>query len=121
MGNISGKIALTALEHAIIKGKNGEELLVIPIKKNNLFKSEKGNVYLDLQGFELDAKGRGDRKDTHIVHQSLGKEKITELKAAGKYPPTLGNFTAWDSVGHTEQAPAASGEIAQQVADDLPF
>ena len=122
MSNISGKINLAALEHAVIKTKSGDEAIVIPIGKNNLFKSDKGNVYLDLFANEIDAnKRRADSKDTHIVSQSVSKEVREKLKAESKYPPTLGNLAVWGGGGYSEPSPAATSIDLADNTEDLPF
>jgi hypothetical protein len=120
MSNISGKINLAALTHAKIKTKKGADAIVIPIKENNLFLSEKGNVYLDLQANEhIDA----EKKTTHIVNQGVPKEVYDKLKAAGEYTPTLGNLTEWSKLGGGEGDPNTSAEVAGDVDldDSLPF
>lgn len=127
MGSISGKINLAALTHAVMPmGKDKVECIVIPIAKNNLFKSDKGNVYLDLQAFEIAPEKRNDdRKDTHIVSQSLPKEVREKLKEANQYPPTLGNLIDWDQVsGGGEPSPNVDpflGESVDLGSDKLPW
>ncbi len=77
------------LQHVVEKRKtkSGEEIdvITIPIKNNRLFLSEKGNVFLDLIGFEVaPEKRKGD--DTHLVKQSLNKadsEKMSEDEKKG--------------------------------------
>lgn len=120
MGNISIKLNLAGLKHAvrIEKGQSGEqECIIIPIAKNNLFKGEKG-LYLDLTAIEIKdrSKQAADQKDTHLVKQNLRKElyeKMTEEQR--KAMPILGNAVVWS--GSSEPAlnePTAEG-------DDLPF
>jgi hypothetical protein len=81
MGNISVKINLRRLQSGQmkIKGRSGElvECVVIPIDANNLVRGEKG-IYLDLMGFELKER-KPERKDTHLVKQSLPKELFEKL------------------------------------------
>lgn len=123
MSNGRGKINLTALEHAIVSSKvnKDEKILCIPIKKNNLFLSEKGNVYLDIIYNEI-KNPRDDSKDTHIVNQSVPKEVREALKANGQYPPTLGNLQHWDGSGqHGEPAPNVVETPPTATTDDLPF
>ncbi|WP_372775634.1 hypothetical protein [Mangrovibacterium sp.] len=123
MGNISAKINLRQLQSAVrtMKGKSGDiECLVIPIAGNNLIKGEKG-VYLDLIGFELKEK-IGDRKDTHLVKQSLPKEVTEKMSDEQKHAmPILGNMVLW---GFQEPAPnnVEVGEVSAEDMDgDLPF
>ena len=122
MGNISGKINLASLEHKVIKTKNGTDCIVLPIKSNNLFLSEKGNVFLDISANEhINA----EKKQTHIVNQSVPKDVYDKLKAAGEYAPTLGNLTDWEKLsggGNGEPTPNQSANFDPAGSDeDLPF
>ena len=120
MGNISGSINLAALEHKVIKTKQGTDCIVIPIKSNHLMLTEKGNVFMNINANEhINA----EKKQTHIVSLSVGKEEWEKLKAAGKYAPTLGNLTDWDKIsggGSSEPTPNHS-DIPVSGEDDLPF
>lgn len=120
MSNISGKITLSALKCVIKnqKGANGDvECLIIPIAANNLFKSEKGNVYLDIQAFEI-TKPKEGSTDTHIVKQSLPKDVYSIMSDDEKKAmPILGNLKTWGSSGGGESLPPAT----MNADDDLPF
>lgn len=127
MGNISVHLNLRRLQSGQmkIKGKSGElvECVVIPIDANNLVRGEKG-VYLDLMGFELKER-KPDRKDTHLVKQSLPKEQFEKLTDEQKKAlPILGNMTVW---GQQEADPVNFGFEAAQAAvtegddSDMPF
>lgn len=120
MGNISTKINLAALKNAaIIKSgqKKDVDCILIPIAQNHLFKSEKGAVYLDLQGFELKNPKDGS-KDTHLVKQSLPKEVFDKMSDQEKRDmPILGNHIVWGQSG--ERTEAAATTAASE--DDLPF
>lgn len=122
---ITGKVNLAALNHAVmpIPSKNGGKVdcIVIPIKENDLFKSDMGNVYLDFTAWEIpENKRRGD--DTHIINQSLPKEKREALKKENKYAPTLGNMRDWDSgSGGGEQEPETNTDFSAPEGNDLPF
>lgn len=121
MENVSIKINLAQLTHALMKSdKTGNDLLVIPIEDNNLFKSEKGNIYLDLIAFPV--KTPNDDQ-THIVKQSLPKavrDAMTEEQKRDQ--PIFGNMKIWGDGPRSEPAPknAAPGAVAK-AADDLPF
>lgn len=121
MGRISTKINLAALKNAAIitSGKNKDvDCILIPIEQNNLYRSDKGAVYLDLIGFETPVDKRKG-KDTHLVKQSLSKEiqdKMTEEEK--KAMPILGNHIDWDD---TQSAPAEQGAKVANDLDDLPF
>jgi hypothetical protein len=125
MSNISVKINLRQLKSAIrtMKGTSGDvECVIIPIAQNHLVKGEKG-IYLDLVGFELKEK-KADRKDTHIVKQSLPKEVFeTMTDEQKKETPILGNMIVW---GFQEPAPvnvelAEISDPTEGTSDDLPF
>jgi hypothetical protein len=119
MSGISGKINLAALTHAIRTSKDGNEYIAIPIKKNHLFRSEVGNVYLDISANEHINK---EKKETHIVKQSLPKEEYQKLKDAGEYAPTLGNLTDWSKLGGGEPTPNNTAAVdIPEGEDDLPF
>lgn len=125
MSNISGKLNFRQLlSHVMnMKGKNGDQVrcLIIPIKENHLVEGEKG-VYLDFTGFEIAKEKRGDRKDTHLVKQSLPKEVYETMTDDQKQQlPILGNLIVW---GFQEPSPrefemGAAGGAPEE--DDLPF
>lgn len=124
MGRISTKINLVALKNAAIitSGKNKDvDCILIPIEQNNLFRSEKGAVYLDLIGFETPVDKRKG-KDTHLVKQSLSKDlqdKMTEEEK--KAMPILGNHIDWDQSGESQSTPQEQGAKVAEGLDDLPF
>jgi hypothetical protein len=124
MGRISTKINLAALKNAAIitSGKNKDvDCILIPIEQNNLFRSEKGAVYLDLIGFETPADKRKG-KDTHLVKQSFSKDVLLAMpEEEQKALPILGNHIDWDQSGEsTGERVEASAAIVADV-DDLPF
>lgn len=117
---IKGKINLAAFTHAVmdIKKKDGSttKAIIIPIDDNNLFLSEKGNVFFDFYANEIAVeKRKGDY--SHLINQSISKEKREALKAESKYPPTLGNLTAESY----EQAQTAVNDFEAPTAADMPF
>lgn len=122
MNMIGGKINLALLTHVLQmkKNSNGKEIecIVIPIEKNNLFKSEKGNIYLDIIAFELKDPKHGD---THLVKQSLPK-KVREAmsKEDLEKMPILGNLKVMGPQ-EPEAANAAGEGVVQSEDDDLPF
>ena len=136
---ITGKLNLSKLEHVVrefsMKDGSRQECIVIPIKKNNLFKSEKGNVFLDIVAFETPVEKRkivtvtvnektyDKYESTHIVSQSFDSKKREELKASGGYAPTLGNMT--DSNLQLQAGGAESANVSHDFApmpeEDLPI
>lgn len=139
---ITGKLNLSKLEHVVrefpMKDGSRQECIVIPIKKNSLYKSEKGNVFLDIYASEIPeekrkiitVKSKDGTKEweryesTHIANQSLPEDVREKLKAAGGYAPTLGNLT--DSNLQLQSGGAESANVSQDFAsvgpgEDLPF
>lgn len=118
MSSISAKINLTTLKSVITtrKGKSGEiEGIFIPIKENNLFKSDKGNVYLDLNAFEL--KEKKEDGDTHLIKQSLPKDVYQSLSDEEKKAlPIIGNLKVWGGASSNETETTFIDEDS-----DLPF
>ena len=134
MGNINfrGKINLAALpSHRIMQFKNSEnpeepiEAIVIPLKKNNLFKSEKGNVYLDIIGFEQQkpmTDKDGGITQTHIIKQSLPKdvrEKMTNEEKMAQ--PIVGSAAIIVFETQEKQAVQDQSFASSPEEDDLPF
>lgn len=120
MGNISTKINLAALKNATILKMDKTQLdcIIIPIEQNHLYKSDKGAVYLDLVGFELN-NPKQDQKDTHLVKQSLPKDVLSKLSDEEKKAmPILGNHINWDKSSNTHQEVSA---VTAASEDDLPF
>ena len=127
MSRIRGKMNLAKLVSVVRKRKtkSGEEIdvLIIPIKKNNLYLSQKGAVYLDIVAFES-----GSIKEyTHMVKQSIGGDvykAMTDQEKRDK--PILGNLEyIGDSPAPTQTASAdlPKEDIVEDTepSDDLPF
>jgi hypothetical protein len=113
---LTGKLNLAKLEHVIREFPSAAggkmECIVIPIEKNSLFKTEKGNVFLDIAVFEtVLEKRKGD--DTHMVSQSFPKEKREAMKASGVYAPILGNLRDWSQEGGASTEANVSQDFAQ--------
>ena len=121
---ITAKLNLTALKHAMVKGKaEGEMILCIPVKENKLFLSEKNNVYFDIVGFEFEDKSDSQYKNTHILKQSFSKDELSKMTDEQKKAmPIIGNARVTGSGSHSEPSPnsASEGAVLDGV-DDLPF
>lgn len=128
MSQISTNLNLRQLKHVTrtLKNKDGKtfECLILPIEENNLVVGEKG-IYINLIGFELREK-KADRKDTHLVKQSLPKEIYEAMSEEEKKDvPILGNHVLWSGQG--EAQPQQSNNIEptedfdSQEFEDLPF
>lgn len=122
MSNISIKINLRQLKSAVrtMKSASGNlECLIIPIDQNHLVKGEKG-VYLDMQAYELKER-KADRKDTHLIKQSLPKEVFDAMTdEEKKVTPIIGNLVVW---GYSEPAPVnvEITDASEGTDGDLPF
>jgi hypothetical protein len=135
---LTGKINLAKFEHKLMEFKmldgTKEECIVVPIKKNSLLRTEKGNVFFDIVAFEIPQEKRkivkvktGDKEfdryeSTHIVSQSYDAKKREEMKSAGTYSPTLGNIT--DSNLQLSSSGSEAANVSESFAavdDDLPF
>lgn len=119
---LSGSIALTKLQSAIITTKKGTKAILIPISENFLTEKD-GAIYMNCSVVvrdEQDQYGQNgfiaQKLDTD-KYKELGKEKANEIKL-----PILGNIkdfgiSAGDSAGTTHmEAP-----INPEESDDLPF
>ena len=127
-----GKINLAALSsHKIaefpVKGSDKKiKCIVLPIEKNNLFLSDKGNVYIDIVAFELKTltlDKDGAVTQTHIVKQSLPK-KVRDAMSKDEQmnQPIIGSMAIVSSTGF--EKPAEEDSSFSASADDggdLPF
>ena len=118
MSRISGKINLTDLVSVLTsrKGKDGKmiEGVFIPIENNNLFKSDKGNVYMDFTSFPLKSPKEGG--DTHVVKLSVPKDLFEAMTDDQKSEiPLIGNIKVWEGGAQEKDVPETGPE------DDLPF
>ncbi|MBE9490868.1 MAG: hypothetical protein IMY67_11280 [Bacteroidetes bacterium] len=116
---IGGKLNLAMLKHVIMEktsAKNKKKKIkgiFIPIEENDLFLSEKGNVFLDIIAFDS---VNEEYKQTHAVKQSFDKDKYTKEELREK--PYLGSLNA--NIGGGEATPQAAGaEVGED--DDVPF
>lgn len=73
--NFNLKLNLAVLDHKI-QEIEGTKCIVIPIQENDLYLSEKGNVYLSLNGWES---ANLMYEKTHLIKQSLSKEVWTAM------------------------------------------
>ena len=126
MSNITGSINLSKLKSALMKIKNKKgdlvECVVIPINDNYLVKGKEGGVYLNIIGYDMEQKP--NRKDTHMVKQSVPKEHFEKFTDEQKKEvPILGNMILWGSANETQNNSfeADSDSEPQQDDDSLPF
>lgn len=120
---ITGKINLAKFEHVLRKFKNKkgeeEECIVIPIKRNKFFRSEKGNVFVDIVAFDKKPE-HVQNDETHSLKQSLSKDELAKMKEKGEYTPFIGDLRV--SGGGGNEQPNTSDDFSDEAgADDLPF
>ena len=121
----TGSINLAKFEH-IIKPMSTEksgkiECIIIPIERNHLIRTDKGNVFFNFAAFEKDpAKRLG--KETHTIKQSLSPEELENKGIDSKDLPFLGDMKDWSQNAFVD-APNKSEDLAtdQPDEDDLPF
>lgn len=123
MANISAKINLAKLEKAVIvKGKQGQSLLVLDIQGCNLFegKDGNGNVYLNLNLWERDKAEDIEKYGLYSVKQNLPKEVRESDKLNDIKRPYLGNAEIMKAAGEVGAKEQPAEEIFGSL-DDLEF
>lgn len=123
MPHISARINLAKLKCAVVESKKtaGEFNLILPVKANNLYKSEKGNIYLDISCIELAEEKR--QYSDFIIFQSFSKELREKMEANGEKSDILGNAKFFQS---QEPSPNYDSNLIDEITadgenDDLPF
>lgn len=126
-----GKINLAALashrimEISVAGSTEKIKAIVIPIEKNHLHLSDKGNVYLDLVAYKMKEPSKdkdGAVTQTHLIKQSLPKEireKMTKEELMAQ--PIMGSLLISEYNGYTEKPAVQDDTIAPNGEDDLPF
>jgi hypothetical protein len=118
---ISGKLNLSMLHHVITEKNSGKtpgkkiKCIIIPIEENDLYLSDKGNVFLDIIAFDS---VKEDYQQTHTVKQSFKEGKYTKEERFEK--PFLGNLNA-NMGGGGEPKPNSPASGTTDENDDLPF
>ena len=117
---LSGSIALTKLQSAVITTKKGNKAILIPIDANYLIEKD-GAIYLNVGVVVRDEQDQYGQNG-FISHQlgsdkykELGKEKAQELKL-----PILGNIKDFSGSNDSEGATNIEGQIDPEL-DPLPF
>jgi hypothetical protein len=119
---LSGSIALTKLQSAIITTKKGTKAILLPIE-SNYFTEKEGAIYLNVSVVVRDEQDQYGQNG--FISQKLDTEKYKELgaeKAKEISLPILGNIKDFkgggnDSAGATQ----VEGNIDPAESDDLPF
>ena len=119
---LSGSLALTKMQSAIITTKKGAKCILLPIE-SNYFTEKDGAIYLNVSVIvreEADQYGQNgfiSQKLDTAKYKELGAEKAKEIKL-----PILGNIKDF---GQNQNDIAGSTQINEPVnpeeADDMPF
>lgn len=118
---LSGSIALTKLESAIITTKKGTKAILIPIDSNYLTEKD-GAIYLNLsvvyreQTDQYGQNGFISHNFSSDKYKELGKEKAQEIKL-----PILGNIKDFSQSNDSSGATNIVEPINPEDTDDLPF
>ena len=119
---LSGSMALTKLQSAIITTKKGTKAILLPIE-SNYFTEKDGAVYLNVSVVvreEQDQYGQNgfiaQKLDTE-KYKELGKEKANEIKLPILWKIKDFGVSANDSAGATQ----IDGKVDPEQSDDIPF
>ena len=124
MSYLKSSINLMKLKNTgitVLDSKSGvsKKCLIIPIKDNRLFVTDKG-VYLNLIAFESD-KLEGA---SHLIKQSFSKEELDKMSEEEKNNmPILGSiYKPADPKGESYSVPQnTEAPVVSAPKDDLPF
>lgn len=117
---LSGSIALTKLESALITTKKGNRAILIPIDKNHLQEIE-GKVYMPVSVCVKDTPDQYGQNG--FISQSVSSEKYKELgkdKVKALNLPILGNIKDFGNANDASGVTEIAGNIDPE-EDDLPF
>jgi len=118
---LSGSIALTKLESAIITTKKGNKAILIPIDSNHLTEKD-GAVYLNVgvvvreQADQYGQNGFISQQLPSDKYKELGKEKANEIKL-----PILGNIKDFTNSNNDSAGTTHVAEPINPEEDNLPF
>ena len=109
---LKANIGLNKIEGVkVFDTKKGEKFVAIPVKAANIFVSDKGNIYLNVDIIE-GKNGEDQYGNTHMITLDIGKDR----RAGGEKGPILGNCKTLNfNNGKAQQAAADDG------MDDVPF
>jgi len=118
---LSGSIALTKLESAIITTKKGNKAILIPIDSNYLTEKD-GAVYLNVGVVVRDVQDQYGQNG--FISHNLSSEKYKELgaeKAKEIKLPILGNIKDFAGNGNDSSGATTIVEPVNPEEADLPF
>lgn len=118
---LSGSIALTKLESAIITTKKGTKAILIPIDSNYLTEKD-GAIYLNVgvvvkeQQDQYGQNGFISHNLSSEKYKELGKEKAQEIKL-----PILGNIKDFSGANDNSGSTYVEEPVNPEESDDLPW
>jgi hypothetical protein len=109
---LKANIGLQKIEGVkVFDTKTGEKFVAIPVKAANIFVSDKGGIYLNVDIIE-GKNGEDQYGYSHMITLDIGKDR----RAGGEKGPILGNCKTLNfNNGKAQQAAADDG------MDDVPF
>lgn len=111
MAIIKANIGLNKIEGArVAKDKTGADCVIIPVKSANIFVSDKGGIYLNLDILE-NKQGEDQYGNTHMIKLDIGQER----RNAGEQSPIVGNCKT-KHFGNQPQSSGNSGKAPQKDA-----
>jgi hypothetical protein len=119
------QLNLAKLKHVVKTTKNKEgndiQVLIIPIKENDLFLGEK-TVSINLRAMELKEKRvEGKKITTHFIKQSVNKDTYNSMTEEQRNAmPIFGNLFHWEG---SQQEQVMSQEIDDniEIDEDMPL
>lgn len=120
------QLNLAKLKHVVKTTKNKEgkdiDVIIIPIKENDLYLGEKGTVSINLKAMELkERRVEGKKITTHFIKQSVNKDTYNSMTEEQRNAmPIFGNLFHWEG---SQQDPVQSEEIDDNIDidEDMPF
>ena len=115
---LKANIGLQKIEGVkVFDTKTGEKFVAIPVKAANIFVSDKGGIYLNVDIIE-GKNGEDQYGNTHMITLDIGKDR----RSAGEKGAILGNCKTLNfNSGNSPQSAAKSGKAPQSAADDDDF
>lgn len=112
---LKANIGLQKIEGVkVFDTKTGEKFVAIPVKAANIFVSDKGGIYLNVDILE-GKNGEDQYGNTHMITLDIGKDR----RSAGEKGAILGNCKTINfNSGNSPQSAAKSGKAPQSAADD---
>lgn len=123
---LKANIGLNKIEGVrVAKDKTGVDCVIIPVKPANIFISDKGGIYLNVDIIE-GKNGEDQYGNTHMIALDIGKDR----RSAGEKGAILGNCKTLNfNSGNSPQSAAKSGNqrngttqfVDTDDSSDIPF